>query len=90
MALKSKEGYLESLRRLETKVFLFGKEIEDWVSHPLIRPSINSVAVTYELAHMADYKELFTTVSPLTRKIINRFTHIQQSQDDQRKRKLRC
>ena len=86
MALKTKEGYLESLGKLKTKVFLFGDQVKDWVSHPVIRPSINSIAMTYELAHMADYKELFTTMSHLTGKVINRFTHIQQSQDDLKKK----
>jgi len=88
MALKTKEEYIESLRRLGTVVYLFGDQVKDWVSHPIIRPSINSIAMTYELAHVPDYMELFTAMSHITGKVINRFTHIQQSQDDL-KRKIK-
>jgi len=86
MALKTKDDYLKSLGKLGTKVFLFGDQIKDWISHPVIRPSINSIAMTYELAHEVDYRDLFTATSHLTGKVINRFTHIQQSPDDLKKK----
>lgn len=82
MPLKTKDEYLESLRRLKTRVFLSGDQVKDCVSHPVIRPSMNSVGMTYELAQTADYKDLFTAVSHLTGNVINRFTHIQQNRDD--------
>ncbi len=42
--------YVDSLRKLNTRVYLFGERVENWVDHPLIRPSINSVAMTFALA----------------------------------------
>ncbi|MGO0943892.1 4-hydroxyphenylacetate 3-hydroxylase N-terminal domain-containing protein, partial [Clostridioides difficile] len=42
---------VESLRKLNTKVYMFGEEVKNWVDHPMIRPSINCVAATYDLAH---------------------------------------
>lgn len=50
MGLMTGQEYIESLRRLHTKVYLFGKRVENFVDHPIIRPSINSVAMTYDLA----------------------------------------
>jgi 4-hydroxybutyryl-CoA dehydratase/vinylacetyl-CoA-Delta-isomerase len=50
MALKTREQYIQSLRNSQKRVFLFGEEIENYVDHPVIRPSINAVAMTYELA----------------------------------------
>ena len=50
MALMTGEQYIESLRKLKTKVYLFGQEEKNWVDHPIIRPSINSVKITYDLA----------------------------------------
>ena len=50
MALKTGAEYIESLRRMKTRVYMFGEQIENWVDHPMIRPSINCVAITYDLA----------------------------------------
>jgi 4-hydroxybutyryl-CoA dehydratase/vinylacetyl-CoA-Delta-isomerase len=40
--LMTGEQYIESLRKLNTRVFI-GEKIENWVDHPMIRPSINCV-----------------------------------------------
>ena len=53
MALMTGAQYIESLRKLNTRVYMFGEKIDNWVDHPIIRPSINCVAVTYDLAHDA-------------------------------------
>ena len=50
MALMTPQEYIESLRKLNTRVYMFGEKIENWVDHPMIRPSINCVAMTYALA----------------------------------------
>ena len=78
MPLKTREEYLESLRRMRKRIFMFGEEIKNFVDHPIIRPSINSCAMTYELSHQREYEELMTAVSSLTGKKINRFTHLHQ------------
>jgi 4-hydroxybutyryl-CoA dehydratase/vinylacetyl-CoA-Delta-isomerase len=82
MTLKTKEQYIDSLKALKTKVYLFGELIENPVEHPMIKPSLNSVAMTYELAQNPEYEEVMTTVSHLTGKKINRFCHIHQSTED--------
>ncbi|WP_206458495.1 4-hydroxyphenylacetate 3-hydroxylase family protein [Anaerovorax sp. IOR16] len=78
--------YIESLRKLNTRVYMFGEKIENWVDHPMIRPSINCLAVTYDLAHDPQYADLMTAKSNLTGEIINRFGHLHQSADDLRKK----
>jgi 4-hydroxybutyryl-CoA dehydratase/vinylacetyl-CoA-Delta-isomerase len=82
MALMTPEQYVESLRKLNLKVYLFGELIENPVDHPIIRPSLNSVAKTYELAQMDEYKELMTAKSNLTGETVNRFCHLHQSTED--------
>jgi 4-hydroxybutyryl-CoA dehydratase/vinylacetyl-CoA-Delta-isomerase len=74
--------YEESLRKLNLQVYMFGKRIENVVDDPIIRPSMNAVAATYELAHSPEYEDLLTATSHLTGKKINRFTHIHQNNDD--------
>jgi 4-hydroxybutyryl-CoA dehydratase / vinylacetyl-CoA-Delta-isomerase len=74
--------YEESLRKLKLKVYMSGKRIENVVDDPIIRPSMNAVAATYELAGRPEWAELMTAVSHLTGKRINRFCHIHQNRDD--------
>jgi len=78
--------YIESLRKLNTRVYMFGEKIENWVDHPMIKPSINCVAMTYELAQDPQYADLMTATSSLTGETINRFAHLHQSTDDLRKK----
>jgi aromatic ring hydroxylase len=46
--IRSGEQYIESLRGRDLNVFLFGERVEEPVDHPIIRPSINAVARTYD------------------------------------------
>ena len=82
MTLMTGAQYIASLRKLNTRVYMFGKKIDNWVDHPIIRPSINCVAATYDLAHDPQYEDLMTATSSLTGHKINRFTHLHQSPDD--------
>ena len=82
MALKTPQEYIESLRQLKTRVYMFGEKIDNWVDHPMIRPSINCVAMTYALAQDPQYADLMTVKSSLTGHTINRFTHLHQSTED--------
>ncbi len=84
--LMTGEQYIESLRKLNTRVYMFGEKIENWIDHPMIRPSINCVAVTYDLANDPQYADLLTAKSSLTGETINRFGHLHQSTDDLRKK----
>lgn len=74
--------YEESLRKLKLNVFMFGKRITGVVDDPIIRPSMNAVAATYEYACMPEYEDVLTATSHITGRKINRFTHIHQSRED--------
>ena len=76
------EEYIQSLKKLNTRIYAFGKKIEDVTEDPILRPSVNSVKMTYDLAAMPEYEGLMTTTSSLTGKKINRFCHIHQSAED--------
>jgi len=82
MAIKTSEEYLESLRKLNLEVYLFGEKVENPVDHPMIRPSLNSVMMTYELANEPMHEELMTAQSNITGEKINRFCNIHQSSKD--------
>jgi 4-hydroxybutyryl-CoA dehydratase/vinylacetyl-CoA-Delta-isomerase len=82
MPMKTPQEYIESLRKLKLSVYMFGKRVENVVDDPIIRPSLNAVAMTYSMALNPKYEEIMTATSHITGKKINRFTHIHQSVDD--------
>ena len=74
--------YKESLRKIKPRIYYMGKLIDCVVDDPMLKPHVNSAAMTYELAHDPLYENLMTATSHLTGKKINRFTHVHQSKDD--------
>ncbi len=78
--IRTGENYIESLRRRKLQVYLMGERIEEPVDHPLIRPSVNAMAKTYDLA--LDQPDLATAVSSKTGEQVNRFLHIATSVED--------
>ena len=74
--MMTKDQYIESLRKLKLNLYMFGEKVENPVDNPVIRPSLNSFAATYELAEDPQYEDLMTATSHITGKKINRFTHM--------------
>ena len=68
MALMTGNEYVESLRALNLRVYMFGKKVENPVDDPILRPSVNSVKMTYDLAQAPHYQDLMTATSHLTGK----------------------
>ena len=63
-------------------IYLLGEKITDPLNHPIIKTSINSVALTYDLANDPQYEDIATAKSTITGNKINRFCHIHQNTDD--------
>ena len=82
MSMKTAQQYEDSIRKLKFKVFLQGEQVTTPVDHPIIRPSLNSVKMTYSLAEDPMYQDLMTATSHLSGKTINRFCHLHQSTED--------
>lgn len=80
MPIRSGAEYIESLRGRKLKVHLFGELVPEPVDHPLIRPSINAVAATYDLA--VSEPELASAPSSISGTTVNRFLHVTESKDD--------
>ena len=74
------KSYIESIRNRNLNVYLFGNKIKEPVDHDMIRPSINAIAKTYDLA-VSD-PELASVISPFTGERISRFLHICTSSKD--------
>ncbi len=61
-------------------MFFMGGRVIEPVDHPVIRPSINAVARTYDLAN--EDPALATAHSSLIGRRVNRFLHVTESVDD--------
>src|SRR5438105_4094055 len=80
MPIKNGAEYIQSLRNRNLKVHLFGNLVKEPVDHPLIRPSINAVAETYDIA--TEEPETASAQSSLTGMRVNRFLHIAENAVD--------
>ena len=84
MALMTGEQYIESIRKMNMQIYMFGEKVENPVDNPILRPSLNSVRMTYDLAQDPMHQDLMVVTSPYTGEKINRFMHIHQSTEDLR------
>jgi len=78
--IRTGEDYINSLRGRNLKIYLFGELVKNYVDHPMIRPSINAVAETYDLAVREE--ELASAHSSISGIQVNRFLHIAESAED--------
>ncbi len=78
--IKTGEEYIQSLRGRDMTIYLFGELVKEPVDHPMIRPSINAVAETYDLAVRDE--ELASAKSGITGLRVNRFLHIAENAQD--------
>ena len=79
-------AYAQSLEHMNSVVFIYGKRVESFWLHPVMRPAFNCLKETYDLAcdpaHNPALHELIVTESPLTGGPISRFLHVIQSRED--------
>jgi 4-hydroxybutyryl-CoA dehydratase/vinylacetyl-CoA-Delta-isomerase len=74
--------YIESIQQMKTKVFIRGQQVQDLLAHPELRPTFNSIALSYDLASDPVHESTYTSTSHLNGKKINMFTSIHMEPDD--------
>lgn len=79
-SIRTGAEYIASLRNRNLNLFFFGEKIPEPVDHPMIRPSINAIAETYDLG--ISQPELATVISPFTGERVSRFLHVCTSKED--------
>lgn len=72
--------YMASLRGRGLKVWFMGERVLEPVDHPVIRPSINAVARTFDLA--VEDPETASVWSSLSGQRVNRFLHVTETVAD--------
>jgi 4-hydroxybutyryl-CoA dehydratase/vinylacetyl-CoA-Delta-isomerase len=79
--LRNTQDYVESLCDLRHNVYVLGEKVENTVEHPILRPSLNALAKTYEMAHDPRYTELFVRQG-LDGEPVNCFTSLHRGTQD--------
>lgn len=82
MQLQNGAQYMESLRKIQPKIYYKGERIQDVTRHPATAPHVRAAAMTYALASDDEYRDLATAASHLTGRTISRFTHVHQNVED--------
>lgn len=82
MALKTRDDYLNSLKKMRPNIYKFGELIEDVTTHPATKRTVESHARAFDAAHDPEYVGRFTTISYLTGEKIHRFNGLMKSLDD--------
>ena len=81
MGVRTREDYIESLKKQRPVVYMNGKRINDIISNRFFQVGINSVATTYDVANDPKYMNLSTLNSSLIHEKISIWTNIQESSD---------
>jgi 4-hydroxyphenylacetate 3-monooxygenase/4-hydroxybutyryl-CoA dehydratase/vinylacetyl-CoA-Delta-isomerase len=84
--MRTRGDYLNDLSKMDTRIFMWGKEVKEFWKDPQINSGINAMSTTYDYANNPEHEDIMTTISPLTNEKINRFTHLYQSPEDMLKR----
>lgn len=82
MALKTREDYLEALRKLRPNIYKFGELIEDVTTHPATKRVVESHARCFDASHDPDLADIYTTTSIFTNEKIHRWNSMMQSAED--------
>jgi len=86
MAIKTGAGLIESLRKVKSVFYIGGEKVDNFVDHPIIKASLKSICLNYDLAHDPEYAELLTADSPLTREKVHLLVNIPTGPEDLVKR----
>jgi len=82
--MRTKEQYLEGLRKMRRNLYLNGEKISR--DDEIQMPAIETMSVTFDYAADPKYEDLCTAISHLTGERINRFCHVHQNKEDLHKK----
>lgn len=78
--MKTAKQYLDKLQKMRSNIQVKGRTTDRL--DPYFMPGINTISLTFEWAHLPDNKNVMTAYSSFIGEQINRFTHLNQSQQD--------
>lgn len=82
MALKTRDDYLNALRKMRPNIYKFGELIEDVTTHPATKRTVESHCLSFDAAHEPALAEMYTTTSVFTGHRIHRWNSMMQGPQD--------
>ncbi|MCX6028352.1 MAG: 4-hydroxybutyryl-CoA dehydratase [Chloroflexi bacterium] len=79
--MRTAQEYVESLHRLKRELYVLGQKVQDFTEHPMLRPSLNALAKTYDIAHDPRRADLFVRQG-VDGQPVNCFTSLHHSSQD--------
>jgi len=79
MALKTRDDYLASLKKMRPNVYKFGELIKDVTTHPATRRAVESHCLAYDAANDPELEDVYTTTSMFSGEKILRWNSMMQS-----------
>jgi 4-hydroxybutyryl-CoA dehydratase/vinylacetyl-CoA-Delta-isomerase len=79
--MKTGKEFVDSLQGLKLQLYVLGERVEEPTLHPILRPSLNALARTYDMAYDPDHGGLFARRG-LSGEGINCFTSLHHSTED--------
>jgi 4-hydroxybutyryl-CoA dehydratase/vinylacetyl-CoA-Delta-isomerase len=67
--------------RIQRELYVLGEKVENFSEHPLLRPSLNTLARTYDIAHEESHTQMFARQG-IKGETVNLFTSLHRSQED--------
>jgi len=82
MGIKTREYYLNALRKMAPNIYKFGELIEDVTTHPATKRVVESHALNFDASNDQNLEKIYTTNSSFTGEKIHRWNSRMQSSDD--------
>jgi 4-hydroxybutyryl-CoA dehydratase/vinylacetyl-CoA-Delta-isomerase len=82
MALKTREDYLEAIKKMRPNIYKFGELIEDVTIHPATKRTIESHCRAFDACHDPEMADIYTSTSKYTGEKIHRWNSMMQTSDD--------
>jgi 4-hydroxybutyryl-CoA dehydratase/vinylacetyl-CoA-Delta-isomerase len=82
MSLMTPEQFEDSLKKLNPRIFMNGKRIENILENRNTRTVVEANKASYAWALDPDFSDIMSCHSPLINDTVNRYTHVSASTDD--------
>jgi len=82
MPLMTPEQFEESLKNIKPRVFMNGEKVNDILLNRNTRTVVEANKASYSWALDERYKDIMTCHSPLINDVVNRYTHVSNSNED--------
>jgi len=79
--MKTSAEFIEDMRRAKRQLYVLGERVNAITEHPLLRPSLNALGRTYDIAHEPEYASLFVRQG-VEGESVNLFTSLHHSPQD--------